>query len=910
MIDPAFSSSDFHAQSSDQVLTTLDSQADGLSGEQVSLRQKKFGANRLTPPAGESNWLKFLRQFNNVLIYVLLAAALMSWLLGRWTDGAVIFAVVIINGMFGFIQEGKAEQALASIRSMLRVHTHVMRDGVRQQIDAEELVPGDVVLLESGDRVPADLRLIEGINLGVQESALTGESFSVQKNTDPVSPEAPLAERFCMLYAGTLVTQGRARGVTVGIGDDTEIGKIGSMLRAVEPLATPLMKQLGDLGHTLTKAILVLTAFTFLFGWIWRSYPVDELFMAAVGLAVAAIPEGLPAVITITLAIGVQRMANHNAIIRRLPAVETLGSVSVICTDKTGTLTRNEMSAQSIQLSGGELTVSGVGYHPEGNITSDEQPPSDNQQLILQRLSTAAILCNDARFDQQSQPWQLHGDPTEGALLILAAKAGLDPAIIQQSVPRLAEIPFESSHGYMATLHPAPEGNSMPYQLLLKGAPEKVLTMCSGVWTPGSILPLHIDEWQQAIDSFAARGQRVLALAEADTSQPEISITNNPDGTPNLSAYQFSLLGLVGIMDPPRDEARHAIAQCQQAGIRVIMVTGDHASTAAAIGSQLGFSEPLQVITGSELEGLSDPELQQKAAQLDIVARATPAHKLRLVAALQADQQVVAMTGDGVNDAPALKRADIGVAMGMKGTEAAKEAAGMVLADDNFATLRTAVLEGRTVYDNLRKALVFLLPTNGGQALVMIAAILLGITLPITPVQILWINMVSAITLSLPLVFDKAAANLMQRSPRQSDEALLSPSLLFRIAFVSVLLMGLTLVLYNWSIRHQADLAHARTVAINSLVVAEMVYLISCRSLTGSTLTLKSWLENGYALLAIFALLLMQLALTYLPFMHALFGTAAITLQDWLIITGSSLLLYLLMELEKHLTPRLFGPAA
>lgn len=910
MIDPAFSSSDFHAQSSDQVLTTLDSQADGLSGEQVSLRQKKFGANRLTPPAGESNWLKFLRQFNNVLIYVLLAAALMSWLLGRWTDGAVIFAVVIINGMFGFIQEGKAEQALASIRSMLRVHTHVMRDGVRQQIDAEELVPGDVVLLESGDRVPADLRLIEGINLGVQESALTGESFSVQKNTDPVSPEAPLAERFCMLYAGTLVTQGRARGVTVGIGDDTEIGKIGSMLRAVEPLATPLMKQLGDLGHTLTKAILVLTAFTFLFGWIWRSYPVDELFMAAVGLAVAAIPEGLPAVITITLAIGVQRMANHNAIIRRLPAVETLGSVSVICTDKTGTLTRNEMSAQSIQLSGGELTVSGVGYHPEGNITSDEQPPSDNQQLILQRLSTAAILCNDARFDQQSQPWQLHGDPTEGALLILAAKAGLDPAIIQQSVPRLAEIPFESSHGYMATLHPAPEGNSMPYQLLLKGAPEKVLTMCSGVWTPGSILPLHIDEWQQAIDSFAARGQRVLALAEADTSQPEISITNNPDGTPNLSAYQFSLLGLVGIMDPPRDEARHAIAQCQQAGIRVIMVTGDHASTAAAIGSQLGLSEPLQVITGSELEGLSDPELQQKAAQLDIVARATPAHKLRLVAALQADQQVVAMTGDGVNDAPALKRADIGVAMGMKGTEAAKEAAGMVLADDNFATLRTAVLEGRTVYDNLRKALVFLLPTNGGQALVMIAAILLGITLPITPVQILWINMVSAITLSLPLVFDKAAANLMQRSPRQSDEALLSPSLLFRITFVSVLLMGLTLVLYNWSIRHQADLAHARTVAINSLVVAEMVYLISCRSLTGSTLTLKSWLENGYALLAIFALLLMQLALTYLPFMHALFGTAAITLQDWLIITGSCLLLYLLMELEKHLTPRLFGPAA
>lgn len=905
MTDPAFSSSDFHAQSSEQALANIGSQADGLSCEQVKQRQQQYGPNRLTPPAGESNWQKLLRQFNNVLLYVLIVAALMSWFLGRWTDGTVILAVVIINGIFGFIQEGKAEQALASIRSMLRVHTHVLRDGVRQQVDAEELVPGDVVLLESGDRVPADLRLIESINLGVQESALTGESFSVQKHTNPVSVEAPLAERFCMLYAGTLITQGRARGVTIGTGDNTEIGKIGNMLRAVEPLTTPLMKQLGELGHTLTRAILVLTAFTFLFGWIWRSYPVGELFMAAVGLAVAAIPEGLPAVITITLAIGVQRMASHNAIIRRLPAVETLGSVSVICTDKTGTLTRNEMSAQSVWLGNGELTVSGVGYHPEGDITADAQVPTDAQNLTLQRLATAAILCNDARFDQTTMPWQLHGDPTEGALLILAAKAGLDPASVYLSIPRLAEIPFESSHGYMATLHPAPTDNAKPYQLLLKGAPEKVLRMCTQVWMPTGSRPLHMDEWQQAIDTFAARGQRVLALAEADTADAVITLSDTVNNTPDLSAYQFSLLGLVGIMDPPREEARHAIAQCQQAGIRVIMVTGDHASTAAAIGSQLGMGEPLQVITGSELENMSEAELQQKAAQLDIVARATPAHKLKLVAALQADQQVVAMTGDGVNDAPALKRADIGVAMGMKGTEAAKEAAEMVLADDNFATLRTAVLEGRTVYDNLRKALVFLLPTNGGQALVMIAAILLGITLPITPVQILWINMVSAISLSLPLVFDKAAANLMQRAPRQNNESLLSNALLFRIAFVSVLLMGLTLVLYNWSTSHQPDLARARTVAINCLVGAEMVYLISCRSLRNSTLSLTSWLGNGYALLAIFLLSLMQMALTYVPFMHTLFGTAAIDLHDWLMIVASCLLIYLLMEAEKQLTPRL-----
>lgn len=903
MTDPELSSSDFHAQPATQVLQRVESQADGLSSEQAQQRQQQYGANRLTPPAGESKWLKLLRQFNNVLIYVLIVAAIMSWLLGRWTDGGVIFAVVIINGIFGFIQEGKAEQALASIRNMLRVHTHVLRDGVRQQVDSEVLVPGDIVLLESGDRVPADLRLIEGINLAVQESALTGESFSVQKQADPVALETPLAERLSMLYAGTLVTQGRARGVITAIGDNTEIGKIGDMLRAVEPLTTPLMKQLGNLGHVLTKAILVLSAITFAFGWFFRSYAIDELFMAVVGLAVAAIPEGLPAVITITLAIGVQRMAGHNAIIRRLPAVETLGSVSVICTDKTGTLTRNEMSAQSVQLSNGELSVSGVGYHPQGDITAEQQAPTDAQQLTLQRLATAAILCNDARFDQDSLPWQLHGDPTEGALLILAAKAGLDPASVQQATPRLAEIPFESSHGYMATLHKSPEGSALPYQLLLKGAPERVLTFCTQIWTPAGPRPLHTDEWQQAIDSFAARGQRVLALAEVDTDLATLPL---PDSSPDLSAYQFNLLGLVGIMDPPREEARHAIAQCQQAGIRVIMVTGDHASTAAAIGSQLGLSQPLQVLTGSELEQLGDADLQKRAAEIDIVARATPAHKLRLVAALQAGQQVVAMTGDGVNDAPALKRADIGVAMGMKGTEAAKEAAGMVLADDNFATLRTAVLEGRTVYDNLRKALVFLLPTNGGQALVMVAAILLGITLPITPVQILWVNMVSAITLSLPLVFDRAAPDIMQRSPRQNDESLLSMALLFRIAFVSVLLMGLTLALYNWSTSHQPDLNRARTVAINSLVVAEMVYLISCRALNSTTLDLTSWLDNGYALLAIFALTLMQLALTYLPFMHTLFGTAAIDLHDWFVIIGSCLLIYLLMELEKLITPRLF----
>jgi magnesium-transporting ATPase (P-type) len=571
------------------------------------------------------------------------------------------------------------------------------------------------------------------------------------------------------------------------------------------------------------------------------------------------------------------------------------------------------MNTQSVQINHQEFTVSGVGYNPDGDITSTQPHADGKQQSLdetqisaLHRLATTAILCNDARFDQTTMPWQLHGDPTEGALLIFAAKTGLDPTQIQQQTPRLAEIPFESSHGYMATLHQAPEGTDKPYQLLLKGAPERVLTFCNQVWMPEGPEPLNTNEWKTIIDRFAARGQRVLALAEASCDDRELPAISDNASSPDLSGYQFILLGVIGIMDPPRDEARQAIAQCQQAGIHIIMVTGDHATTATAIGTQLGLKEPLHVVTGSELEQLADHQLQAQAADIDIVARATPAHKLRLVSALQAAKKIVAMTGDGVNDAPALKRADIGVAMGLKGTEAAKEAAGMVLADDNFATLCTAVQEGRTVYDNLRKALVFLLPTNGGQALVMIAAILLGITLPITPVQILWINMVSAISLSLPLVFEVAAPDLMQRAPRRINDPLLNHALLFRIVFVSLLLMGLTLILHNWSTAHQPDLAYARTLAINALVGAEMVYLISCRSLNHATLSLSGWFGNRYALLAIFLLSLMQLALTYLPFMQTLFVTASIDLNDWFIIIGSCLLLYLLMEAEKQITPRLF----
>jgi len=878
----------WHALPADEVLLAVDGNTQGLSSSAATQRLEHHGPNHLTPPASNPPWKRMLAQFNNVLIYVLLASALVSAFLGHWTDCSVILGVVVLNALFGFIQEGKAEKALAAIRNLLHIRSSVLRDGVRRVIDAEQLVPGDLVLLESGDSVPADIRLLESRGLQVQESALTGESVSVGKDPAPAPVKADIADRSSMLYAGTLVTQGRGRGVVVATGDDTQIGQIGRLLQHVETLSTPLMLQMAQLGRLLTLLILLLSGLIYLYGALWRHYPASELFMAAVSIAVAAIPEGLPAIITITLAIGVQRMAGRNAIIRRLPAVETLGAVSVICSDKTGTLTRNEMTVQAVWLPDGLVEVAGSGYQGKGGFTLANQPLDPARSPALQRLAMAAALCNDARFDREHSPWTLHGDPTEGALLVLAAKAGIELEQVHKQAPRLQEIPFESEHRYMATVQAFPAGA----RLLIKGAPERVLAMCGGLWGPQADTPLVTEDWQEAIQQLAERGQRVLAIAEAPFDDGELAATR---------LHDCRLLGLVGLADPPRDEARQAVIECRQAGIRVMMITGDHASTAAAIGRQLGQGEELVTLTGQMLDALSESELCELVARTDIVARASPEHKLRLVEALQASGLVVAMTGDGVNDAPALKRADVGIAMGKKGTEAAKEAAQVVLADDNFATIHHAVVEGRTVYDNLRKALVFALPTNGGQAMVLVAAIALGLTLPITPLQILWINMVTAVSLSLTLAFEPSEPGLMQRPPRPKAEPLLSVRLIGRILLVSSLLAAIALGMFEWSLRQHQDPQLARTLAINALVAGEMLYLINCRALYQTTVSWQGWLGNPYVWLGIGVLAVLQLALTYLPLMQRLFGTTALPWHDWIGVGTCALLLYGGVELDKAL---------
>jgi magnesium-transporting ATPase (P-type) len=709
--------------------------------------------------------LRLLSQFRNVLIYVLLVSGAITALLHHWVDTSVIIGVVFINAVIGFIQEGKAEQALDAIRNLLSTQAIVVRDGKRLLLATEQLVPGDLVFLQAGDKVPADIRLTWAKGLQIQEAALTGESMPVEKNTAPVLANMPLGDRTCMAYSGTLVTYGQGSGLVVATGEHTEIGRISSLLSQVEPLTTPLLRQLASFSRWLTLAILTVAVLTFSFGVLVHGYAASDMFMAAVGLAVAAIPEGLPAIITITLAIGVERMAKRNAIIRRLPAVETLGSVTVVCSDKTGTLTRNEMMVQTLATSQRLFTVSGMGYAPWGNFLLNEVPIVPADHPLIAELTRGALLCSDAGLREVDGNWIVDGDPTEGALLTLAMKAGLDPALESKEYPRTDVIPFESQHRFMATLHHDHEGHGFIY---VKGAPERILAMCNHQRGLQGDEPLDLAYWQHCMGTIAAAGQRVLALAvrPATYEQRELHFQ---DVEGNLS-----LLSLFGMADPPRQEAIQAVANCQAAGIRVKMITGDHAGTALVIGRQLGLCDTAGVVTGAELDTMNDAELRDLTAAVDIFARTSPEHKLRLVQSLQAQGQVVAMTGDGVNDTPALKRADVGIAMGKQGTEAAKEVAEMVLADDNFASIAHAVEEGRTIYDNIKKAIAFILPTNFGEALIIVAAISLGQLLPITPVQVLWVNMITAVTLALALAFEPAETNVMQRPPRHPQEPLLS----------------------------------------------------------------------------------------------------------------------------------------
>ncbi|PWV64656.1 HAD-IC family P-type ATPase [Plasticicumulans acidivorans] len=882
----------WHACSSEEALTALDSSPRGLAEAEAAARLRSHGANRLAPPRPVSPLLRFLRQFDNVLIYVLLASAVTSVLLGHYVDATVILAVTVLNALVGFIQEGKAESALAAIRNMLSPHALVYRDGHRREIAAEALVPGDVVLLSSGDKVPADLRLLHVKNLRVQEAALTGEAEAVDKHAAAIEAAATLGDRSCMAYSGTLIATGQAAGLVIATGTHTEIGRISTLLARVGSTTTPLLEQINRFGRWLTLLILAIAAATFAVGALWRGYALSDMFMAAVGLAVAAIPEGLPAIMSITFALGMQRMAAHHAIVRRMPAVETLGSVTVICSDKTGTLTQNAMTVKSLSADGLQARVDGVGYAPQGAIVGDDgQPLAASAQSTLQQLARIAELCNDAQLRERDGAWQVEGDPTEGALLCLARKAGLDTASERSAWPRLDSIPFESEHRYMATLHASPHGGA---EIYVKGAPEAVLAMCASQRrADGDSGVLDAAVWQAHIDALAARGQRVLALARCALAEvPQVL-------TPAQLHGCLQLVGLLGIMDPPRPEAMAAVQRCQSAGVRVKMITGDHAATACAIAHELGIGRNGRVLSGAEIETLDEAALRAQVREVDVYARASPEHKLRLVSALQAEGEVVAMTGDGVNDAPALKRADVGVAMGDKGTEAAKEAAAVVLADDNFATIARAVEEGRTIYDNLKKAIVFSLPTNGAQACVILAAILFGVSLPITPVQILWVNMVVAVALSLALAFEPAEADVMSRPPRRRDAALIDGFLAWRVALVSVVqTIGCLLLYLNETAAGVAPEA-ARTLAVNSLVVGQIFYLFNSRYTIAPSSGWAGLTGNRVALLGVGTLLLLQLAFTYAPPMQALLGTAALGLREWLMAIGVGFSVYVVVELEK-----------
>lgn len=885
----------WHQESTEAALRLQDSSRDGLVQATVAERLARFGPNRLTPPPRNGPLKRFLLQFHNVLIYVLLGAAGVTAALGEWVDTGVILGVVLINGLIGFIQEGKAEKSLDAIRNMLSLHATVIRDGQRQEIAAEDLVPGDVVLLASGDKVPADLRLLETRNLRIEEAALTGESEPVEKNPAPVAAAAPIGDRSSMAYSGTLVVFGQGRGLVVATADQTEIGRIGRMLANVESVTTPLLKQMARFGQGLTFAILALAAFALGFGMLIHGYSAAQMFLAAVGIAVAAIPEGLPAIMTITLAIGVQRMAARQAIIRRMPAVETLGAVSVICSDKTGTLTRNEMTVQRLVTAERTLEVEGTGYQPRGGFSCDGRELALEDLPELAEIGRIALLCNDAVLREENGEWRLEGDPTEGALLTLGRKAGLDPQFEAKALPRIDVIPFESEHRFMATLHHDHSGHAFA---CIKGAPEEVMAMCSRQRQNGDDLPLDPGWWQTRMEAMARAGQRVLALAFAPMpkGRTELDFADVQGG--------LTLVALAGIMDPPREEAIKAVAQCQAAGIRVKMITGDHGVTAQAIGAAMGIGSNGRVLTGAQVEALDDEALRQAVVDTDVFARASPEHKLRLVQALQANGCVVSMTGDGVNDTPALKQADVGVAMGHKGTEAAKEAAEMVLADDNFASIAAAVEEGRTVYDNLRKAVIYVLPTSTGQAAMVLIAVLLGTTLPITPVQILWVNMVTAITLSMAFAFERPEADIMNRPPRDPAEALVNGFMLWRIGFVTLLMVLASFGLFLWERALGADEVTARTVAVNALVVAEMFYLFNCRSLRDSILNRQGFLGNTLALQAVGGLFLLQLAYTYLPFMQALFHTAPIDADAWLRIGVAGLLLLFVVEGEKAVLKR------
>ncbi len=872
------------ADVADRAATNLDT---GLPPAQAAERLSRHGSNRLTPPRRSSPARRFLAQLNQPLILILLASGGLTLVMREWVDALVILGVVAINATFGFVQEAKAEKAIEGLAKLTRTRTQVLRGGVAMSVDSEGLVIGDLVLLQAGDRVPADLRVVQAFDLAIDESTLTGESLPAAKSTDALPEGTPLADRRNMVFAGTLVTGGQGSGVVVATGDQTETGGLSKLVAEAGTLDTPLTRKVAELSNRLLVAILALAALAFAVG-LSRGQPAFEVFMAAVALSVGAIPEGLPAAFTVTLAIGVSRMARRKAIIRRLTAVETLGSTTVICSDKTGTLTENQMTVQEVWAGGRSYPVSGLGYAPQGAIVLEGAPP-----LPLVECLKAGLLCNDSWLVEEKGRFNVQGDPTEGALLTSAAKLGLSEALREQ-LPRLEAIPFDSRRPFMATRHA--DG-----AIYLKGASEEILARCATALTAEGVVPVDLDEVRRKVQELASQGYRLLAFAR--TEADALTLEGLAGG--------LEFLGLQAMRDPPRAEAIAAIEACHRAGVTVKMITGDHPATAKAIASQIGLSgdKPLRVVTGAELEALNEDTWGLVAEETSVFARVAPHQKLLLVSALQKNGHVVAMTGDGVNDAPALKQADIGIAMGITGTEVAKEAADALLTDDNFATLQAAVEEGRVVYENLQKFIAWTLPANLGEGLVILAAVLAGTTLPILPAQLLWVNMTTSILLGLMLAFEPREAGLMRRPPRDPRVPLLSRDVIAMIGIVGLLILAGAFGLFAWETQRGASLPEARTVAVNVLVLIQVCFLFNCRSLSRPAFAIglfgNRWVNAGAL-----TMLALQLAFTYQPLMNRLFQSAPISLAAWGRILAIALAAFLLIEGVKLLRNGLPDEAA
>ncbi len=891
----------WHHIGQDEIHELLGSNPDyGLDHYEVEHRKITFGSNKITPPKKRNPIINFILQFNQALIYILLSASAVTLAIGEYIDSAVIFGVVLVNAIVGFIQEARAINAIESLSRSLRIDSSIIREGKRMVIPAADLVPGDIVFIKSGDRVPADMRILECRNLKIDESSLTGESVPVEKNSETLEAETILPERKNMAYTSGFVTYGTGKAVVISTGDKTEIGQISRLITSTKKIETPLIKQINRFSHVLLVAILALSVLTFIAG-ILRGQSVIEMFIAAIAMAVGAIPEGLPAALTIILAIGVSRMAEKNAIIRSLPAVETLGSTTVICSDKTGTLTQNQMTVQKICTAGEIFEITGTGYSTDGEIMQGKTAlPNIGDLPHLNETLKAGLLCNDSTIKRKDEKCAVEGDPTEGALIISAAKAGIRRKDLLKKFKLVDVLPFESQTQYMASLYEESNGG---YVIYAKGSFEKIIEMCESQLNKNAEKSLFNEKSaRQEMEAMAREGMRIIALASVHIQYSENWQNNLIKG--------MTFLGIQGIIDPPRPEIADAISLCHSAGIKVKMITGDHAITASAIAEKINLKGndtccSLEAVTGGELSAMNDNELLNIVNNAAVFARVTPEQKLLLVESLQDNGHIVAMTGDGVNDAPALKQANIGISMGLNGTEVARESSDMVLTDDNFATIVAAVREGRSIFDNITKFIIWTLPTNLGEGLVILTAIIFGTILPILPIHILWINMTTALCLGLMLAFEPEEDGIMNRPPRKQGNSFLTKNLLHRMIIVASIQLAGAFGLYKLAVSEGLSITQARTISVNVFVIIELFYLLNCRTLKTSFFRI-SHLSNPMIYAGSAVMILLQIIITYVPFMNTIFNTAPVTLSWWFIIFSVGLIVLFTVELHKKISRNIY----